>query len=247
MLRPYRTSDQTDFQDNLMRRILTLWSVLIVLAAPLLAVAQQSPDETTRPRRAARPMPERLQGGDAEVQEEEEEEEAEPTETASAEQPVSKNYTTGDRLTAEFAYGLGGGLGGTLGGGFLGLFAGGGVGSLDAIVPMILGGFIGLGTGTAIGVQLGGNASGGDGHWLATTLGTTAGLAGGVLIGAYLADEFDNPWLTTTTLFTLPIFGGMFGYEVSHSANTSVATRVQPTVQVTPDQSGAVLGIGGRF
>jgi hypothetical protein len=104
----------------------------------------------------------------------------------------------------------------------------------------------------AIGTGAGG--VGGQGDYWTTFLGSAAGnLALLALFG--LGDELGSDTLTSfpvmAALSVLPVIGGVVGYEVSHArrAGASVASTssFHPTLGLSGDHRGAIVGVAGRL
>lgn len=232
--------------------MLRLLAVLLVLAAPALAGAQEALEQVPEPPRGDDAISdvELIRWASNEVREHE----GRPPAPALAPVPPDGYLGTGVdgplalpneserdalRLLAE------------LGGGTLGVLIGGGLGTLivwgaaqaDAnpqwmMVAWTAGAALGA-FGVTTGVVLAGEASGGRGNYGHAFIGQLiGGVAALPLVTIGLAE--DAPALAVVAAGLLPLAGAVLGYEMSHAETGS-----GPTIVVAPTQGGAALGVAG--
>lgn len=232
--------------------MLRLLAVLLVLAAPALAGAQDALEQVPEPPRGDDAISdvELIRWAANEVREHE----GRPPAPALAPVPPDGYLGTGVdgplalpneserdalRLLAE------------LGGGTLGVLIGGGLGTLivwgaaqaDAnpqwmMVAWTAGAALGA-FGVTTGVVLAGEASGGRGNYGHAFIGQLiGGVAALPLVTIGLAE--DAPALAVVAAGLLPLAGAVLGYEMSHAETGS-----GPTIVVAPTQGGAALGVAG--
>lgn len=141
-----------------------------------------------------------------------------------------------------------GGFGGAVVGGLVGYGLGMatmGDGEYGVIFALAFGAFPAAVIGVPTGIYLVGEACGGDGNYWATLGGT---LAGAVVPTAFavLASENDSLWPVHLLLWTtLPLAGGVIGYELSQSEPGSGTPAAR--LWVAPTEGGVFTGLNGTF
>ena len=158
------------------------------------------------------------------------------------------------RMALESLGGLGGMIGGYMGGAITGAIVGG-VLSQDSL-GILFGAVIGGGLGSTVGMPLGiwavGNSVGGNGNFWATFGGSMLGLlAVGAIAGAASnGDPAVYEAVVPAATLTLPIAGGITGYELTDSARDSrrsSSTAPRPGLRWSASAGPARDGEGGML
>lgn len=141
-----------------------------------------------------------------------------------------------------------GGLGGAVVGGLVGYGVGMatmGDGEFGPIFALAFAAFPGAILGMPSGVYLTGEACGGDGNYWATLGGTLVGAIVPTAF-AFLASDNDDLWPVHLLLWTtLPLAGGVIGYELSQAEPGSSTPAAR--LWLSPTEGGFYTGLSGSF